>query len=67
MSPISWKKNQNVSSKVSFSIILTDAYSRSNDSSDHESLLTNLKYIDCLIQYESSSVLNETLPRQYLP
>ena len=67
MSPISWEKKQNVSSKVSFSIILTDAYSPSNDSSDHESLLTNLKYIDCLIQYESSSVLNETLPRQYLP
>ena len=59
------KKKQNVPSKVSLSLILMDAYPQSNDSSDHESLLTKLRYIDCLIQYKSSSVLNRTVSRQY--
>ena len=37
-----------------------DVYQRSNDSSDHEFLLAKLKFTVCLIQYKSSSVLNET-------
>ena len=36
-----------------------DVYPRSNDSSDHEFLLVKLKYTICLIQYKSSSVLND--------
>ena len=47
--------------------ILMDVYQRSNDSSDHEFLLAKLKFTVCLIQYNSSSVLNETLSRQYFP
>ena len=44
-----------------------NAYSQSNDSSDHEFLLAELKYIDCLIRYKPSSVLNGTLSRHYFP
>ena len=43
------------------------AYPQSNDSSDHEFLLAELKYIDCLIRYKPSSVLNGTLSRHYFP
>ena len=39
-------------------------YQRSNDASDDEFLLAKLKYTTYLIQYKSSSVLNETLSRQ---
>ena len=60
-------KKQNVPSKRSLSFILMDAYLWSNDSSDLEFLLVNMKYIDCLIQYKSSSVLNGKLPRQVFP
>ena len=44
-----------------------DPYPRSNDSSNHKSLLIKLEYIDCLIPYESSRVLNKTFSRQYFP
>ena len=60
-------KRQNVPSKMSLSFILMDAYLWSNDSSDLEFLLVNMKYIDCLIQYKSSSVLNGKLPRHVFP
>ena len=49
-------KKQNVPSKVSFYLILMDAHPWTNDSLDHELLLTRLKYINCLIQYKSSCV-----------
>ena len=42
-----------------------EAYPRSNDLSDLESLLTKLKYIDCLIQHKSSGFLNRMLSIQY--
>ena len=54
-------------STVSLSFILMNAYPQSNDSSDHEFLLAELKYIDCLIRYKPSSVLNGTLSRHYFP
>ena len=60
-------KKQQVLSKASLCFILMDVYQRSNDSSDHEFLLAKLKFTVCLIQYNSSSVLNETLSRQYFP
>ena len=44
-----------------------DVYQRSSDSSDYEFLLAKLKFTVCLIQYNSSSVLNEKLSRQYFP
>ena len=56
-------KKQEVLSKAFPCFILMDVYQRSNDSSDHEFLLAKLS----LIQYNSSSVLNETLSRQYFP
>ena len=58
------KKTESVKSLC---FILMDVYQRSNDSSDHEFLLAKLKFTVCLIQYNSSSVLNETLSRQYFP
>ena len=60
-------KKQEVLSKASLCFILMDVYQRSNDSPDHEFLLAKLKFTVCLIQYNSSSALNETLPRQYSP
>ena len=36
-------------------------------SCDNEFLLAKLKFTVCLIQYRSSSVLNETLSRHYFP
>ena len=60
-------KKQKVLSKASLCFILMDVYQRSNDSSDHEFLLAKLKFTVCLIQYNSSSVLNETPYRQYFP
>ena len=59
MSVMSLKK-QEVLSKASLCFTLMDVYRRSNDSSDHEFLLAKLKFTVCLIEYNSSSVLNET-------
>ena len=58
-------KKKKVSSKASLCFMLTDVYLRSNDPSDHEFLLTKLKFFVCLIQYKC--VLNEALSRQYFP
>ena len=60
-------KKQEVLSKASLCFILIDVYQLYNDSSDHEFLLVKLKFTVCLIQWNSSSVLNETLSRQYFP
>ena len=60
-------KTQEVLRKASLCFVLMDVYQLSNDSSDHEFLLGKLKFTVCLIQYSSSSVLNETLSRQYFP
>ena len=43
--------------------MLKDVHQQSNDASDQELLLTKLKFTVSLIQYKSSSVLNETLSR----
>ena len=61
-------KKQNVSSRVSLFFKLMDIYPRSSSSLDQdwkEFFLARLKYIDCINQYKSSSVLNETLSEQY--
>ena len=60
-------KEQKVLSKASLCFISMDFYQRSNDSSDYEFLLGKLKFTVCPIQYNSSSVLNEALSRQYFP
>ena len=43
-----------------------DTYPQSNDSSDHEFLLAELKYTDCLIQYKYLSVFIGTFSRLLL-
>ena len=53
----SWKR-QNVPSKM-FLFFYTDGCLSAIQ------WMTKLKYIDCLVQYESSNVLNGTLSRQY--
>ena len=58
-------KKQEMLSKLSLFFILMNVYQRSNDSSDHELLLAKLKFNVCLTQYNSSSVIDETLSRQY--
>ena len=60
-------KKQEVLSKASLYFILMDVYQRSSDLSDREFLLAKLTFTVFLIQYNSSSVLNETLSRQYFP
>ena len=60
-------KKQKVSNKSSFCFILMDVYQRSNHSFDLEFLLVKLKFTVCLVQDKSSSVLTETLLRQYFP
>ena len=60
-------KKQEVLNKASLSFLLMDVYQRSNDSSDHEFLPAKLKFTVCVIRYNSSSILNETLSRQYFP
>ena len=59
-------KKQNVTSKVSLSSILMNAYPRFNGSSDHEFYLAKLKYIECFIQYKCSGFLIGRLSRHYL-
>ena len=54
-------EKQEVLSKASLYFILMDVYQRSNDSSDHELLLTKMKLTVCLIQFKYSSILNKTL------
>ena len=58
-------KKQEALSKAFLRFILMDVYKRSNDSSDHEFLLT--KPTVRLIQYNYSSVLYQTLSRQCFP
>ena len=52
-------KKQELLSKASLCFILMDVYQRSNDLSDHEFLQAKLKFTAYLIQYNSSSVLND--------
>ena len=47
-------EKKKVSSDTSLSFILMDVYQRSNDLSDHEFLLTKLKFTVCVSQCKSS-------------
>ena len=53
-------KKEEMLSKASLCFILMDVYQRFNDSSDHVFLLAKMKFTICLIQCNSSSVLNDT-------
>ena len=58
-------KKQVVLSKASLYFITVDVYQRSNDSSDHELWLAKTIFTVSLIQYESLSILNKMVSRQY--